>query len=324
MANSFLRIDYRLRPAKAVERRMMAEAFLRLRPFGAVEAYRYVGMGSVYFSDFTLFHSICGFGAMVSIEGTEDATVQERFLMNVPLGGINMLFGHSNAALPKLEWDRRSVVWLDYDNSLGGAVLTDVRYLASKMKSGSLLAVSVNADLLDKEESKKKPLDMLIQRLGASDKIPTEISILGHLPAAKVASTYRSILAQEIQDGLNDRNAGRNDGEKYCVQQVLFFRYADGAPMLTIAWVIFEEGQEQLVDQCDFKRLPFFRSEADPFEIKIPLLTPIEMRLLNRQLGKPAGAEPVAAENALPIPKAESDKFYNVRRYWPISSPDLV
>ena len=47
MASSFTKIDYRLRPAKSVERRMMAESFLRLRPFGSVESYRYVGMGSV-------------------------------------------------------------------------------------------------------------------------------------------------------------------------------------------------------------------------------------------------------------------------------------
>jgi hypothetical protein len=71
MANSFRKIDYRLRPAKAVERRMMAESFLRLRPFGSVETYRYVGMGSVYFADFSLFHAVCGFETMVSIEDIE-------------------------------------------------------------------------------------------------------------------------------------------------------------------------------------------------------------------------------------------------------------
>ena len=68
MAKSFTKIDYRLRPAKAVERRMMAEAFLRLRPFGSVESYRYIGMGSVYFSDFLLFHGLCGFDPMSSLE----------------------------------------------------------------------------------------------------------------------------------------------------------------------------------------------------------------------------------------------------------------
>src|SRR5580658_3613252 len=119
MANSFRKIDYRLRPAKAVERRMMAETFMRLRSFASLESYRYVGMGSVYFSDFSLFHTMCGFDPMVSLEETDDATEQNRFKMNVPLGNINVAFGHSNTTLPSLQWDLRSVVWLDYDGVLG-------------------------------------------------------------------------------------------------------------------------------------------------------------------------------------------------------------
>ena len=193
---------------------MMAETFLRLRPFGAVESYRYVGLGSVYFSDFSLFHSLCGFQSMVSIEGTEDAVVQERFRLNIPLGSISMLFGHSNVVLPKLEWDRKSIVWMDYDGGLDAAVLADVKYLTSKIKSGSILAISVNGDLIDREEGTRTSLQVLTDRLGSTDKIPTEISTLGHLPGPKVYETYRSILSQELTDALNDRNAGRVDGEK--------------------------------------------------------------------------------------------------------------
>jgi hypothetical protein len=94
--------------------------------------------------------------------------------------------------------------------------------------------------------------------------------------------------------------------------------------MLTIAWVIYEEGQEPLVEACDFGRLPFSKGDAEAFEIKIPLLTPVEMRLLNRQLGKPDGAPAISPEDDVPIPEAEVAKFRNVRRYWPMSSSDLV
>jgi len=40
--SSYRDINYALRPAKAVERKMLCEAFRRLYPFGNIDAYRYV------------------------------------------------------------------------------------------------------------------------------------------------------------------------------------------------------------------------------------------------------------------------------------------
>src|ERR1700677_2046668 len=145
MSGSFARENYRLRPAKGVERRMMADSFLHLRPFGSVESYRYVGMGSVYFADFTLFHTVCGLTHLVSIEDAEDKQTQDRFKFNVPLGSIDLRFGHSNVELPKLHWDDvRTICWLDYDGSLTRPALTDIRFLGRRMAPGSLLAVTVD------------------------------------------------------------------------------------------------------------------------------------------------------------------------------------
>jgi hypothetical protein len=316
MANSFRKIDYRLRPAKAVERRMMAEAFLRLRPFGSIESYRYIGMGSVYFSDFSLFHGLCGFDSMISIEGTDDSKIQERFKLNVPLGNIVIQFGHSNVTLPALPWDLRSVVWLDYDGPLGKEVLTDIRYLAAKMQTGSFLAVSVNAALDDTDEGSKSSLQVLSDRLGSTGKIPSHIASAGVIKAKEVAAVYREILTQELLDGINDRNAGRPDGQKYCIGQVFFFEYKDGAPMLTLGWVIFDEGQRAHHAQCSFDTLTFYKSGPEPFVISPPLLTSIELREVSRcdQDGKYRRIED------LPLPQVEVDKFQKLRRYWPITS----
>src|SRR5947199_4199868 len=137
MRGSFTRVNYQLRPAKGVERRVMTDAFLRLRPFGSVESYRYVGMGSVYFADFALFHTVCGFKSLVSIEDAEDGRTQERFKFNVPLGSIELRFGHSNVELPKLLWENvRTICWLDYDGSLTRPVLTDIKLLGTRMARG--------------------------------------------------------------------------------------------------------------------------------------------------------------------------------------------
>jgi hypothetical protein len=67
MPGSYREIDYRVRPGKQAERLMMVEAFRHLR-FSAVGSYQYVGLGSVYFSDFKLVHRALGTTRMISIE----------------------------------------------------------------------------------------------------------------------------------------------------------------------------------------------------------------------------------------------------------------
>jgi hypothetical protein len=316
MAGSFSRIDYRLRPAKAVERRMMAEAFLRLRHFASVESYRYVGLGSVYFSDFSLFHAICGFESMVSIEDEDDPTIQARFKFNVPLGKIDLRFGHSNTVLPALEWDLQTVVWLDYDGYLNKRVLTDIAYLATKLVSGSLLAVTVNADLRDAESGRKKRLQVLTERLGSTGKIPAAITGAGEIRPEQAYEIYREVLLQELVDALNDRNAGRPAGQKFSAEQIFFFKYRDGAPMLTLGWVIFHEGQRPTFNHCAFQSLSFCRTGHDPSVIAVPLLTNAEMREVNRC--DAAGTFRLLSD--LPLPTQEVEKFESLRRYWPLTT----
>lgn len=48
---SYREVNYSVRPAKSVERKMMIEAFRRLHLAWGIGCYRYVGMGSIYFSD---------------------------------------------------------------------------------------------------------------------------------------------------------------------------------------------------------------------------------------------------------------------------------
>ena len=86
MAPSYRAIDYSLRPAKTIERRMLCEAFRHLHPFERPERYSYVGMRSIYFSDFHLFHRARGISDMVSIE--KDAYAEECLNFNLPYNCI--------------------------------------------------------------------------------------------------------------------------------------------------------------------------------------------------------------------------------------------
>ncbi|RMG75351.1 MAG: hypothetical protein D6711_06830, partial [Chloroflexi bacterium] len=60
MPSSSRKINYGLRPAKHIERKMLIEIFRRLSEFGSVESYRYIGFGALYFNDFYQFHKYLG------------------------------------------------------------------------------------------------------------------------------------------------------------------------------------------------------------------------------------------------------------------------
>lgn len=311
MSNSFRKIDYRLRPAKSIERRMMAEAFLRLRSFASVDTYRYVGLGSVYFADFNVFHSVCGFSDMISVEDASDRTIQKRFELNSPFRSITIHFAHTNQVLPKIDWSVRSIVWLDYDGPLDSTVLTDVSYLASKVSSGSLCAVSVNLDLSDQESETRSHLNVLTDRLQSADKLPNWVTASGGFKPTETAHVYRDVLAQEVSDALKDRNSGRPTNQRYVAEQVFFFEYRDSMPMLTLGWVFFDNGQRSLFDHCGFSQLAFFRNDVNSFKIEVPRITAVEAREINR-----SDRATDEQGESLPIPPGEIRKYLDTRRYW--------
>lgn len=312
------RIDYRLRPAKSVERKMFAEAFRRLSEFGRLDAYRYIGMGSFYFSDFILFHRLLGFQQMTSMEGEDDPSKQERFTFNLPFSdkNIDLIFGTAKSILPKLSWDIRSIVWLDYDEKLREEYLLDVSFVCSKAVTGSLLLVSVNANSLALDDSEtegadvpKKPLDKLRGVVGPG-RVPPAVEA-GHLGGWGTAEVYRDIIHNEIEEALKDRNGILPQGGKMKYRQLFNFHYSDGAKMLTVGGVIFDEGQEEVVDRCAFHKLDFYRPSKDAFKIPTPRLTFKEIRALDRFL-----PSDLASCN-VPVPQSDIESYSTIYRYFP-------
>ena len=91
MPASFEEIDFRLRPAKQIERKMICDALHRLTEFAWLDSYRYVGFGGIYFSEFVLFHKQLGIEDMISIERETDK--RPRFGFNAPYKCITMKYG---------------------------------------------------------------------------------------------------------------------------------------------------------------------------------------------------------------------------------------
>lgn len=259
MAGSYSKINYRLRPAKAIERKIIGNFLRCLTPFGEVRNYRYIGFGSTYFSDFILFHKLLHMEEMISIE--KDRHAKERFEYNKPFQCIQMEYGTSNEVLPRLKWNnpnwnKKSIVWLDYDNPLEDVVLDDVNLLVSKLVSGSVLIVTVSAEPDKKEGLSKDELDkyrekILRERI-SSNKIPYKEIKPVDLTGKNLVNLYKRIIVNQFKQSFRNVNAARSEEEKKRCKQIFDFRYSDGARMLTLGWLIYDQNDYEKVERCMF------------------------------------------------------------------------
>lgn len=262
--SSYEKINYSLRPAKNIERKMLCEAFRRLSPIHKIEKYQYIGFGSTYFSDFNLIHRTLGINNLISIE--KDINNQERFEFNKPFSCIDIKFGLSNEVLPTLNWSKFSIVWVDYDSKISNDLLEDINTLVYNLKPGSvfLITVDVKPDF-NKEETLKPEV---IQSLRVTEikkrvnplKLPAEIEKINLDYVENPKMIYR-IINDQINEMLVKRNGGYEKNKRLSYKQLFHFIYDDGTLMLTLGGIIFSPNQQELINTMNFDDLDFVQKK---------------------------------------------------------------
>ncbi len=296
------RINYALRPAKHIERKMLTEMLRKLGPFGRVESYRYVGFGSFYFVDFALFHKSLGIDQMVSIERAVND--QARFRFNRPFECIDLRFGEARDLLPQLRWDIRTILWLDYDGPLNPDCLADIGQFVSSALTGSFLIITVNAEPIALELFKQMIGDDRV-RAGLQNK---------DLEGWKTSEECRRVIFNQIEETLFARNGGLPAGSRFKYQQAVFFQYRDGARMVTTGGLLYDEGQTQTLDATSIRSLEYFRGGHDPYRIHVPMLTVKERKYIESKI--PAGD--MTAVDSRGIPSLERERYRSVYRHFPV------
>ena len=305
-------VFYRVRPAKNVERKMICEALGSLHRVAPLSSYQYVGFGSLEFHDFSILHQRLGITAMVSIEKRDTVAERVRVAFNQPYGHITMQWGTSRERLPDISWTRRSIVWLDYDNFLDAGKLQDLQLVASQLRSGSCLLVTVLCEPTRVEKEDPDPhatrLAELKGRVGKG-KIPE--SLRGRdLREWGLAEASRRIVFNEIEATLAARNAPLPHAERLKYVQVFNFNYADGTKMATFGGILVGGEDRHRLSGRDFKDFSFFRSGSEPYTIRIPKLTVREARWLNQRFPFGLGA-------LRKIPRKEVERYRQIYRYFP-------
>jgi hypothetical protein len=316
MAGSYSKINYRLRPAKGIERKMICDSLRCLSPFGELTTYRYIGFGSTYFSDFILFHKSLHIEDMISIE--KDKHAKERFEYNKPFGCIKIEYGASYEVLPTLEWSKKSIVWLDYDSPLKKTILDDIDIVTSKLVSGSVLIVTVSAEPerppeegFTKEEIDNFRENKLQERL-PKEKIPIDLKPID-LTGKKLANLYKRIINNQLEESVSNANSARSEEEKLKYKQIFNFRYADGSRMLTVGWLFFEQSYCNVAEKCNFSKHFNATKSDNPYEIDVPNLTLKEIQYLDSQMP----TDDCDAVNRICIPLKDVKCYAELYKYFP-------
>lgn len=311
MSYSGRKINYTLRPAKNVERKMICEYFRYINKIFDISEYRYIGFGASYFSDFILFHNELNIKKMISMEKCKD--IEERFEFNKPYGNIEIMYGDAEDVLQSgITWDNatKDIIWLDYDEIFDKDKVNQVELCIKKIVSGSFIIVSFNSSIKANDEGKRMPQ---IKAMFDGEKLPTFLSEKD-LDTNVIHKFYYKIMKICIEKALYEKNSKYvEECDKYDYKQVMFFKYKDGAPMLTLGYIFYKNSDYEKIQQCKFERLDFHITGDVPYDIDIPNFTQKEIQSINKML---PDVDLIKRTMSF-IHEKDIEKYSRIYRYYP-------
>lgn len=318
MPPTYRKINYGIRVAKSVERKMMCDTIAQLAAFQPLAQYTYVGFGSPFFEDFSLFHRRHGLRRMVNIE-KDCRAAKKRIEFNRPFACIEPEYGDSFDVLPGLNcWASPAVVWLDYDTYLGERHLRDdVETLAAKLQAGSLFALTFTVEPHKRETGIGDVSIFEYRRERFRASVSSSLCPVG-VDTTKIRKWELADLTAEAVDSYLRSAVGRRNDideepEPLRVVKAFEYRYQDGARMMTVGYITVEDGQLENVGKLGFDSLPTWYPRAGPIEIQIPSLTRRELRHLDSQLP----CNDPASISVPGVPESDIAKYIRTYRHFP-------
>ncbi len=232
MSSSFDAINYSVRPSKSIERKIIFERVNRFCATAGIKLDGYIGLGSIWFSDFHIAHRLLGLNKLICLEREDGFS---RVLFNKPFECINVIKGDSSVTLPTLPLrESKHLIWLDYDDPASSNILEDIKVIVSKVAPGSVFLFSMNAHhkITEKDEDK---VQKFIEIMGNA--APPDLK-MADLSKSKYIGTLSKSLFNYITHVLI--SSGRDE----LFIPLFNIQYADGVSMLSIGGVILARGVE--------------------------------------------------------------------------------
>lgn len=279
---SFKTINYMFRPKKQIERKILIEFFQNMKHKLKINIseYQYIGLGSIYYYDFILFHKYLNIRDMVSLD---DKKCCKRFEFNKPFDFITFENMSTTEFLLNNELDKKSFIWFDYDSQLffyskknnlffnTEEIFDDIRIITKKCKEQDLFILTVNIKIqetfFDHIKFKDNFLNKYDEYLSEQYKKEEEIT-LGNYP----------LIIQNIIINIF-RNNEKFQPLKF--RKLFSFIYQDSAPMYTIGGIF---SKNDLSDKLIEKDSLFEADENKLVDINVPLLTYCEKMKLDKNI----------------------------------------
>lgn len=250
---SFEKINYLLRPKKQIERKISIEILQELQHLvPQFEDFRYIGMGSIYYYDYILFHKYLKFKKYTSLD---NKPIPNRFEFNKPYDFIDFQNVLSTDFLENFKYDSNIIIWLDYDSYLNRDILDDFAILSRKCNKNDIVIFTLNVTCPKLIEMRKQVMEPFAeyfsQKYQPLNKFLTE---------PKFSYLYQDICLNYFAYKCISRNLKFN--KFYAIE------YADNASMLTIAGIMDETDEvvRNLTHSC-------VRINEQIVAIKVPNLT---------------------------------------------------
>jgi hypothetical protein len=302
--NSPLKINYELRPYKFTERKMLLSTFARICHYFQGE-YQYIGFGGLSFTDFKLFHKELHIEKMCSIEGGDLS--KERLDFNSPYSFIQIHKDLSTNVLSKIELNKQSLVWLDYDGVLDNFMFEDLSLLVRQLPIGSIYLITCNRELKSAETGKEYTVEQFKDKFGTL--VPFDISAKG-FSSTENHKTIRKMLSTQIESIMADRVRNKEE-VKFLQLYNILYQENRGSRMFTYGGVI--TNTETQIDNLNISDFPFIRSTENTYEIKIPNLTFKEEIHINHHI--PDKIDSLKSTNI--VDSRDIDKYIAVYKFLP-------
>ncbi len=230
---SFDYVNYSIRPNKSVERKLVFTNLLKIQKELEYKSYRYIGFGSLWFTDFVIAHKLLGIKSMISIESSPIGAARARF--NQPLSCISVEEGDSSTLIPELNLDsNKSIVWLDYDTSIDGPVLRDLEAMLPVMITNSIFIVTINAKTGSLPKKDENGIDISLKdslKEIAGDYVPALLT-KRNFDRENYPKLLLEILSNAVESII------LNSGKKERFFKLFEMTYKDGTPMISFGGIV--------------------------------------------------------------------------------------
>jgi len=274
--NSPKKFNYETRPHKFTERKMLLASLQKIcNYFGGI--YQYIGLGGISFTDFKLFHKELHINELCSIEGGKFS--EKRLHFNSPYSFIKIRKTISTIALNEIDLTKKTLIWLDYDDTLNLSMFDDIRILFSKLPVGSIYIMTCNRELKEKETREEYSKEKFKDEFGTLT--PYEIENID-FSSENNFRTIQRMLNSHINNIVRERNNIEEIKIEFSQLYNILYQENQGARMFTYGGIIISK--EFRIEEIGLEVFDFIVDNVEPYIIKIPNLTRKEFELIDSHL----------------------------------------